>query len=486
MAIKLQDRDLPARAFDNIALTRVLNGLLYQHIDFSFSDETNSNGQFLSLKHRRPSVRTGYCRTVVDDSVSLLFSEGHFPGIDASDKLTRDAIVEWVKEIALNETMIDAATKGSVGSVALQFRVARGRPSVRVLSTAFLTPEFDPDFPDELVKVVEQYKVYGSQIAGRVKDVQSRDRYWHRREWTSEAETWFTPWPVSDKEAVPAVDETLTVEHGLGFVPIIWIRNLPGGDEVDGSCTFEASIDDMIASDYSLSQARRALIYAGDPKLLIKSPDGKVDGLSGGASNAIIVATDGDAKLLEINGTAATASVDFEKRLRQIAMEAAHGNRADPDKISAAQSGRAMEMMNQGLIWLADRLRTPYGERGLLKLIRMLIAASSVVSTADGGLLIAGKRYSDLKPDGLKLTWPRWYALTALDRQQDAQAAQTLSDGGFLSRRTITRNLAADYDVEDVDAEIKAADADRKAADARASRLAETVKTTASESLQSE
>ena len=41
----------------------------------------------------------------------------------------------------------------------------------------------------------------------------------------------------------PAVEDAArTVRHGLGFVPIVWIRNLPGGDEIDGACTFRPAI----------------------------------------------------------------------------------------------------------------------------------------------------------------------------------------------------------------------------------------------------
>ncbi len=36
-------------------------------------------GEYIPLRLRRPSVRYPLCRTVVEDSVSLLFSEGHFP-----------------------------------------------------------------------------------------------------------------------------------------------------------------------------------------------------------------------------------------------------------------------------------------------------------------------------------------------------------------------------------------------------------------------
>ena len=86
----------------------------------------------------------------------------------------------------------------------------------------------------------------------------------------------------------------------------------------------------------------------------------------------------GDAKLLEIGGTASAAVIEYVRTLREFALESVHGNRASADRLTAAQSGRALELMNQGLIWLADNLRVSYGEGALLELARMILRASQV------------------------------------------------------------------------------------------------------------
>ena len=48
--------------------------------------------------------------------------------------------------------------------------------------------------------------------------------------WDTGAETWYLPHPVADKDRPTVVDLARTVTHGLGFVPIAWTKNLPGGD----------------------------------------------------------------------------------------------------------------------------------------------------------------------------------------------------------------------------------------------------------------
>ena len=66
------------------------------------------------------------------------------------------------------------------------------------------------------------------------------------------SETWYLPWPVGRAATSRRSDENRTVQHALGFVPMVWVRNLPGGDGTDGACTFRAAIETAIEIDYQL------------------------------------------------------------------------------------------------------------------------------------------------------------------------------------------------------------------------------------------
>lgn len=273
------------------------------------------------------------------------------------------------------------------------------------------------------------------------------------RRWDAEAETWFVPSPVG--EGMPRqVDTTRSVQHGLGFVPIVWIRNLPGGsstgDPNDGACTFRAAIESQIEIDYQLSQVGRGLKYSSDPTLLIKDAAEPGAEILKGAGNALVVSEKGDARLLEIGGSASAAVMDYVRTLREFALESVHGNRANPDRLNAAQSGRAIEMLNQGLLWLADNLRVSYGEIALLELARMVMRASHVYP-----LRVFGRLVAPMDPHmRISLNWPRWYAPTADDRQKNAATLATLASAGHISRETAVKAVAADYDVEDIAAEL--------------------------------
>ena len=458
-----KDNDLPDRTFRVQCLQRVLKGTIYDQLKHAFHDEKSGDGKYIPLRERRPCVRSNLCRIVVDDSVSLLFSEGHFPAIEMQDKETSAKLNKLLKEMRLNESMIDCATRGSVGSAAILFQVLESRVFLKVMDTDYLTPTWKPKAPDTLQRVTEKYKVDGAALKAsgyEIADDDLKAQHWFMREWGEAQETWYVPWKVADKDKVPVVDDERTVIHELGFVPVIWIKNLPGGDDIDGLPTFpDEAIDTQIEVDYQLSQAGRGLKYSSDPTLLIKEPANGSDGapMIKGAADAIIVSQDGDAKLLEINGSATAAVLDYVKHLRELALEAMHGNRASAEKLSAAQSGRAMELLAQALVWLADRLRISYGEYALNELVSMIVRASKKMTLR----LKNGDEIGqfDAKAD-VTLRWPDWFPPTADDRMNTAITLAKLCDSGLMSRETAIKALSSQYDIEDPAAEKLLADAD--------------------------
>src|SRR4051812_17316065 len=148
-----RDLHYPARARTLDILKRVMDGRLYDALPYQFHEERGAGGEYIPLRHRRPNVRYGLCRIVVEDSVSLLFSEGHFPRFDCSDKQVQAVLADVVKETRLNQVMIDAAVIGSVGSVAILMRVLNGRLFFEPLATTYLTAIWDPLAPDCLLTV---------------------------------------------------------------------------------------------------------------------------------------------------------------------------------------------------------------------------------------------------------------------------------------------------------------------------------------------
>ena len=445
---------MPARAARISALSRVLDGSMYDDLPYDFMTERSGAGEYIPLSKRRPSVRTNLCRTVVDDSVSLLFGDTHWPTLRSEDSQTSDTLAAFSRSVGLPAIMSLAATRGSVGSVAILVEIHERRPVLTVLDTAFLTPTWDA--AGTLISVRERYTVRGDALAERgytIPDDMLKVQYWWERTFTEKEAVYMLPVPASGgAEAVK--DEGRSVNHGLGFVPIVWMRNSEvTGDTPDGQCTFEMAIDTVIEADYLMSQGCRALRYASDPTLvLVSGADPGADGPAhqGGAASALQLPPGGDAKLLEINGNASGAVLSQYQELRALVLEMLHGNRAHSDKIAAGTSGRAMEMMCLPLVWLSDRLRQAYGDSGLLPLYRMVCKFSEVIAD---GLLIDGENVKALDPNGLSLHWPPWFDPSETELRDLAVALVTAVDGGLMANETACVIYAGRLGIPDASSE---------------------------------
>ena len=121
-----RDGDYPARARTLDILRRVQEGSVYDVLPYQFHEERSAGGEYIPLRSRRPSVRYALCRTVVENSVSLLFSEGHFPTFESTDPVVRTVLADIVKETRLNQVMVEAAMRGAIGSVAVSDARAAG------------------------------------------------------------------------------------------------------------------------------------------------------------------------------------------------------------------------------------------------------------------------------------------------------------------------------------------------------------------------
>ena len=470
MKLVPKDNDFPERTWILDVRERFLNQTIYDLLRYEFHQERDEVGKYIPMAQRAPDARFALCQTVVNDSISFLFAEGRFPAINIigdeenaeRDEKTFRAII---KENALNEIMIDAATRGSIGSIAIHLKVINERLFFTVMPTKYLTPIWDPEAPDTLLMVTEQYKVKGLTLRKSgylISDDDLNADFWFKRVWNKAGEIWFEPCLVIDAEDGDdeRVDTQRTVMHTLGFVPMVWIKNLSGGDDIDGACTFWLAVPNSIVIDYQLSQVGRGLKYSSSPTLSIKTDNQQSLGAELIAGDTLILPTDGSAELLEIDGTAAKSVIDYVRELRKMALESVGGSRADADKLSAATSGRAMEMMNQALINLADRLRINYGEKGFLEILQMIAKISNIVSLKNksGEVIVPISQNAKIA-----LVWPKWFAPTSDDRANDAAAISTLKSAGAISTESAVNAIASDYDIEDIDDEILKIIGDQKA-----------------------
>ena len=414
---------------------RLLDGTFYDHIPNAFYDETDQSGRMIEIKRRRPSVQYRFCGQVASYAARKLFAGNHAPRIMHKDEASRKSILRTLRKARWLPTLLKAAKLGSVGSVAVTFRVQRlpGVPiqiGMNVWRSKYCEPTFDS--MGELTGLRLQYVVSGSSLIAldapeprEGEKIDPAGKYWFVRDYGMMNEVTFKPvldthWdPVGGflGDHTRTLQEWENVEHGLGFVPAHWFRNLVGGTDPDGDCTFEPGIPNSIELDFTMSQIGRGVRYNAAPQLVVKGmmmDEGSDGAVIRGASDYIHLAPDvrdqeggtvqsgSDAKLLEMAGTGTEASLRFVDKLHDMALEAVAANRKDPERMKGPMSGRAMEFIDQEFYDLVMELRTQYGEYGALPLIRKMIQAV------------------DPKIDlsSLTLIWPRLFQPTPTDLAQ--------------------------------------------------------------------
>lgn len=458
-----KDPDYPDRYYLLMIYKRILDGQLYACFDYDYHSEYiggEANPKYIVEAERAPCINSGLnlMRSVVDQSVSFLLGEDRFPRIMSQDAATKQFIDDLVLDTHLVHIMQDAVTKGSIGSVAIHLKVLQDRFFPIVMETIFLTPTFNSEAPDTLLLVVEKRKVKGSDLIAAGYDIDEADVdkwFWYHRQWDDQEETAFVPYQVgSDKEAGFHLrrDNKRSVVHGLALLPFVWIRNLVGADtDIDGRATFVGAIENCIQIDYGMSRASRALKHSADPLLMVKTRrPSEIQDFIRSSQNALIVGPEGDAKILEISGDAAHAIIETVSELRQEALEAIHGSRANPDKLATSNSSVAQRLLFLPMIQLASHLRVQYCDYGLVTLLKMMMTIADKMP-----IRVLGKYVNT--PDVeqvINLAYADFFPPSPFDQQLISQTVVQLTTAGIMSKRTALANLSKYFDYDDLDEEL--------------------------------
>lgn len=442
----------------------VYSGRLYDNLKPWFSEY--SGNKYIPLNKRRPCINYPIPKIIVNESVGMLFGDNHFPTVRCEDLKTEEFLQSVERLSNIKSAMILAAKCGSVGSACVIIKVLDAKFYIDVLDTLNLFPVFDRFNPSRLKELTERVPIRGFELlyAGHKIENEEKNKnklFWLVRKWTLTEEIYFLPEIAEEGwEDRLTIDKERSTVHGFGFLPAVWIKNMPTfSNLIDGECTFSAAIDLCIESDYQMSQLSRLLRYSSDPTMVIKDSSMMEGEQLVKGSGVLNLAEDGEAYLLEMNGKSSSAVLEFVRVIRQFAMESVRGNRANPEKISALNSGKALQMLNEPLISLASELRTTYGDGGLLEIYKIMLNICKV-STMEISDVYGEVGNIDESINTITLDWPSWYQDTPLDTLQEAQALSASIQGKFLSKETAVKSIAEKYNVSDVKKELTLIDGD--------------------------
>ena len=173
------------------------------------------------------------------------------------------------------------------------------------------------------------------------------------------------------------------------------------------------------------------------------------------ATKAWDLGREGEANFLEAGMSGVDAAGEFRDKVRQNVQELARVVMLDPEKIvGSAQSAKAMEVLHGPMVELIEELR-PRMEKSLTNLTLKMGIAN--LMQAQRGAPVPVQIPPGYKPTSLNVVvqWPPIFAPTMQDLRDKVGVAVQVASGNIISRETMTRWLAKDFDVENIEEEIQ-------------------------------
>lgn len=330
--------------------------------------------QYVPLSGRRPSAPYRIARTIVKAFTGLLFGLNRWPQIRSDDPATQDFCEELVRVMRLRTAFPRARNLGgSSGLVGISWSIRDGKPRVRVHPGYTIhalewldEEEFLPGYVVELYQFEKD--VYDAELKQNV-----RRRFWHRRDWTPDADIAFLPAEVTKDEVEWQPDPENTITHNDGFCHFVWIPNVPDEEpgEFDGQDDYAELYEQMNSLDILNSVSVKGTTLNLDPTLVLKMEKEDLAGaVLKGSDNAIVTGRQGDAKYMELGEGSVNAGKAQVGAQREQILEVAQCVVPDPNEVvGQGTSSVAMKMMYAPMIGQADILRDMYGELGLVRLL---------------------------------------------------------------------------------------------------------------------
>lgn len=434
-------------------------------------------GASLPIKFRRPFAPYNLVRIVVDRFTGQLFADGKNPRFEAwGDEELEDYLNTLADSSRLWSFMAYVRSMGgAMGSVCVGFQFRDGEVVWEYHDPRWTQPYFNPVNGD-LVAIDKRWIVPVESVNadGHVEIVP----HWSRRVIDTEADTLYSLVPAEgdppEWEKIPHA----RVEHGFGFVPAVWVQNLPEMGDVDGSPDCLGGYDMAERLDYILSQTERALLYNADPTLSIVT-DESLGAVATGSDNALKLPIGSTAQYLEISGQGIEKLKDLAEMYRRLFLEQVACVIDELPQGGESRTATEVNKSQNAMTQKVGRLQEQYGHRCLRPLMELVYKAAVKLAEPDDEGEIqeiylppkkveTGKGESRLvkfverklperkKKVRLQVVWPATNEPTTAEIAQATQAVAQARTAGLLDLESSVNYLAPLFNIKDVQAVLDA------------------------------
>lgn len=336
-------------------------------------------GATVPVEYRAPDAPYAIGRLIVQRFSGLLFGEKKHPTIKVPhDEATEDYLGAIVEAGRLWAQMHHARNHGGgMGSVAVGFVITDGQPAFEVHDGRWCTPTFKNRF-DHTLRSLEKRVAYPLEEKDPETGEWEVNWYWYRRLFTETSDTVWDRIPVGDgTEPAWAELPCEPVEHALDECQVVWIQNTKNDEGPDGDTDCHGAYETIETLDRITSAITRGTRKNTDPTLLLKS-ELEFDSIGKGSDQAIQVETTGDARYIELAGTGIETAMKvaslLEDRVCRSARVVLERSRTAVQQGGARTATEAVQDAT-GMHEQVGVLREQYGQRGVLKVMRIALRA---------------------------------------------------------------------------------------------------------------
>lgn len=417
-----------------------------------------ANHDTLPIQFRKPTSQYPMVKVIVDRFTSLLFGQKRHPKVNVrGDADTEDYVNAVIDEGRLWAQMALArGFGGATGTAVVGFKVINGHPQFEVFDPRWCTPTFF-DRAAMLLKSIEYRYMFKQEVVNPEDGNWVEVDMWYRRVIDMRQDVIFEP-ILADPRTPPIWVPASSVQHGLGFCPVVWIQNEPNLTDIDGDPDCLGVYDKCDTIDRLQSQSDKGVIANCDPTVVVAT-DAQMADVRKGSSNALKLPGTGTATYMEMNGGG------IEQARQQVQMhkdEVLEVTQCVLEQPAKPQTATEVDRNYAAMLARADKFREQYGELGIKRLINMVIVTAKKLGTprpVNGSIT----RYQILLPkkkDGTDrvlgpgpynavLTWPQYFEPSIDDAVKATQAAGQAKQVGLIDQEHATKFVAPFFQVED-------------------------------------
>lgn len=408
---------------------------------------------YVPIRDRKPRIIYNVAKVIVNKVTAKICGAKTFPTfIIEDDPDDTEFFKTVIKAANVRRNLLEPVRRCLLaGGSFVRFFLVNGQPEMEYALAKYCYPKFDQLGELEEIEIKYVYEDWD--------DLDSRGEpklKWYRLLMDKMSDVLFDNPEYAPGNLNPSFKELERNDHQLGWVQGEWLATAKNKFDADGPSLIEdilGFIDDL---NYSLSQTSQAVGYNQEPQLSVSGVDEEeLDQLIRSSQKAWNLGRDGKAEFIEsgLEGVKQATEVRGDNRNRML--EVVRIVILDPEKIAgSAQSGKAMELLNEPLVELVDELRAIFEPKFRNLILKLSLTMLVMNARGEETALQTPEGYVPKSMD-LTVNWPPIFPPTLDDITKMCGAAVQAATGNLISRETLTRWLGPIFGVENIDEELQ-------------------------------